>query len=121
MRFPQTSRSGSSTPTTSLISMLSIATLAAAATCPLPDTYRWNSTGALANPKSGWASLKDFTTVPYQGKHLVYATTHDTGSTWGSMNFGLVTNWSELASAPQNKMNYANLCKKSQRRTRLLG
>jgi hypothetical protein len=72
--------------------------------CTLPSSYRWTSTGSLANPRSGWVSLKDFTTAPYNGKHLVYATTHDTGTSWGSMNFSLVNNFSELGSASQNAM-----------------
>ncbi|MFH8658953.1 non-reducing end alpha-L-arabinofuranosidase family hydrolase [Streptomyces afghaniensis] len=72
--------------------------------CDLPSTYRWTSTGALAQPKPGWVSLKDFTVAPYNGRQLVYATTHDTGTKWGSMNFGLFTNWPEMASASQNTM-----------------
>lgn len=54
-----------------------------------------------------WVSLKDFTTAPYNGKHLVYATTHDSGSSWGSMAFGLVSSWNDLASATQTKQTAA--------------
>jgi len=42
--------------------------------------------------------------VPYAGKHLVYATTHDAGTAWGSMTFGLFTNWSSMTSASQQTM-----------------
>ncbi|MFD5871712.1 non-reducing end alpha-L-arabinofuranosidase family hydrolase [Streptomyces sp. NPDC060322] len=72
--------------------------------CDLPGTYRWASSGPLAQPKPGWVSLKDFTVVPYDGKQLVYATTHDTGTSWGSMNFGLFSDWPEMSSAGQNAM-----------------
>jgi hypothetical protein len=64
--------------------------------CSLPSTFRWTSTGPLATPRPGWVSLKDFTHARYNGQHLVYATTHDTGTTWGSMNFNLFSDWSQM-------------------------
>ncbi|KAK2007902.1 family 62 glycosyl hydrolase [Colletotrichum eremochloae] len=79
---------------------------AAVAQCSLPSTYRWSSSGSLANPKSGWVSLKDFTVAPYNGQHLVYGTTHDFGTSWGSMNFGLVSSLTQLGSAAQNTMSF---------------
>src|SRR4051794_11240421 len=74
------------------------------ATCSLPTTYHWTSSGPLAQPKDGWVSLKDFTTVKYKGRNLVYATTHDAGTRWGSMSFGTFKDWSDMASAPQTGM-----------------
>ncbi|CZT13519.1 probable Alpha-L-arabinofuranosidase precursor [Rhynchosporium agropyri] len=72
-------------------------------TCNLPTTYRWSSTGPLAQPKNGWSNLKDFTVAPYNGQNLVYASYY-AGSAYGSMSFGLFSDWNQMGSVSQTGM-----------------
>lgn len=72
-------------------------------TCPLPANFSWTSTGPIAQPRQGWASIKDFTVVRHDGIHIVYMTNHDTGDSWGAAMF-MFGDWSEAATATQQPM-----------------
>jgi hypothetical protein len=71
----------------------------------MPTTFKWTSGAAIANPTSGWDSIKDFTYAPKDGKHIIYMTMHS-GSSYGAamMTF---SDWSGAATATQNKLSFA--------------
>ncbi|WZH47205.1 glycosyl hydrolase family 62-domain-containing protein [Fusarium acuminatum] len=85
---------------TSILLLASVGDVSAQ--CSLPTSYRWTSSGPLAQPKNGWANLKDFTVAPYNGQQLVYATAY--GGGWKSMGFSPVSDLNNLGSATQTGM-----------------
>ncbi|KAH6847156.1 glycoside hydrolase family 62 protein [Chaetomium sp. MPI-CAGE-AT-0009] len=96
-------------PATALaVTLLASVVPVAQGQCALPSSYRWKSTGPLVQPKEGWESIKDFTHVPYKGKHLVYGTffAQPPGPGWSSFTFDLFSDWSEVATVSQNAMKF---------------
>jgi hypothetical protein len=77
-------------------------------TCQLPATFKWTSTAALAQPKSGWVSLKDFSSVVYNNQHIVYMSTVDGAGAYGGamMTF---TDWPQMATATQSPLPYGGI------------
>jgi hypothetical protein len=71
--------------------------------CPLPSTFRWSSSGVLANPQNGWVSLKDFTNVVSNGQHLVYMSNVNSAGNYGS-SFTSFPDWPQMASSTQTGM-----------------
>lgn len=77
--------------------------------CPFPTTFKWTSSGPLAQPKSPagheFVSLKDFTHVFFNNQHIVYASVFDK-TTNGYSSVSLVfKDWPDMASANQTYMN----------------
>lgn len=75
--------------------------------CPFPTSFKWSSSGPLAQPKSPvgrtFVSLKDFTNIVYNGQHIVYATTFDSTASWTSLVI-VFKDWPDFASATQTWM-----------------
>ncbi|HLP42358.1 MAG TPA: non-reducing end alpha-L-arabinofuranosidase family hydrolase [Fibrobacteria bacterium] len=78
-------------------------------TCALPSTFKWkdNATGPIASPSNGWTSIKDFSSVTYNGQHLVYMSLYSGG--YKSAVMAPFTNWSDAANAVQTKMNISTV------------
>lgn len=70
------------------------------ATCPLPTTFSWTSSGVLAEPSgNGWNALKDFSVTKYNGKYLVFGTVANGG--WNGF-FSTFTSFDEWDTAEQH-------------------
>ena len=60
---------------------------------------KWTTPGPIAQPKSPWVALKDFTHVFFNNQHIVYMSTHD-DSAYGSGMFSFA-DWPAAATATQ--------------------
>jgi len=96
---------------TTLVAALAAATLnaAPAQAAPLPNPFKWSSTGALVGPQQTapgrtLVSIKDPSVVKEDGKYYVYATTADTNGGWSLTSFGGFTDWSQAGQAPQTHL-----------------
>ena len=77
-------------------------------TCQLPTTFQWTSTDALAQPNSGWVSLKDFSSVVYDNQRIVYMSTVDGAGAYGGAMVTF-TDWPQMATATQSPLPYGGI------------
>lgn len=73
--------------------------------CYLPSEFKWDSTDSLVKPselKTGYVSLKDFSTVDHGGKHIVYMSdvlkTSPSDGTYGATVLTF-DDWSQMGAA----------------------
>ena len=76
------------------------------ARCPRPSNGR--RPAALAQPKSGWVSLKDFSSVVYNNQHIVYMSTVDSAGVYG-LATTTFTDWPQMATATQTPLPYGGV------------
>ncbi|HSC86451.1 MAG TPA: non-reducing end alpha-L-arabinofuranosidase family hydrolase [Polyangiaceae bacterium] len=83
----------------------SISTSSSTGTCTLPSSFKWTSSGSLADPKSpsgaNWASLKDFTVTKKNSEYLVYASVFDVASNAYQGAFLKFGDFSQMRNATQ--------------------
>jgi hypothetical protein len=79
------------------------------ASCAFPTSFKWSSTGPLADPMSPpghtFVSLKDFTVTKSNNEFVVYASVYDTSGagSYSGVNFNF-SDWSQAATATQTYM-----------------
>lgn len=75
--------------------------------CPFPTSFKWTSSGPLAEPKSpsghNFVSLKDFSVVKWKDQFVVHASVFDTKSSFSAVSINF-SDWSHMAKAPQTWM-----------------
>jgi hypothetical protein len=79
------------------------------ASCPFPTSFKWSSTGSLAEPQSPaghtFVSLKDFTVTKTNNQFVVYASVYDTSGAgaYSGVNFNF-SDFSQAGAATQTYM-----------------
>lgn len=74
--------------------------------CDLPTTFKWKDNGApIASPKNGWAAIKDFSMVHYNGQYYVYMTYSPAAGGFQSAAMAPFTDFTKAKDAAQTATN----------------